>query len=231
MRIALVIAGGKGTRMDLNVPKQFYQIDGKPLFIYTLEVFEKSKYIDKIVLVTLKEWIDKAYIYCDQFNITKIDKIIAGGHSNHDSIHQGLNYLREVYNDDDMIMIHAANRPIIDNKLIIDNIKTYEEFGNAITATSCYEVSFLCYKDYTELIPRENLYHTQTPQSVSLAKLKALHKKAKEKNIEAASTCELLYQLNEDIHFSRGSTTNIKVTTNDDIRIIEYYLNRKQDIE
>lgn len=230
MRIALVIAGGKGTRMDLNVPKQFYHIKGKPLFIYTLEVFQNSKNIDKIVLVTLENWIDKAYAYCSQFNISKIDKIIAGGNSNHGSIYKGLLYLKENYHDDDMVMVHAANRPIIDNQIILDNIKTYEEFGNAITATPCNEVSFFCSKT-TKLVPRENLYHTQTPQTVSLGKLKELHEKAIEKNIDAASTCELLYILDEELHFSRGSTSNIKVTTNDDLRILEYFLNNRWDLE
>lgn len=231
MRIALVIAGGKGTRMDLNLPKQFYHIQGKPIFIHTLEVFERCKHIDRIVLVTLKDWIDTAYEYCRKHNITKLDNIVTGGDSNHASIHNGLLYLENNYNNDDMIMIHAANRPIINNQLILDNIKTYDEFGNAMTATPCYEVSFFCSENKTKLIPRENLFQTQTPQSISLEKLKHLHKEAESKNIEGASTCELLYQLNEEIFFSKGSTSNIKVTTNEDLRILEYYLNRRKDLE
>ena len=111
MNIGLIIAGGVGQRMKMNVPKQFIKVLGKPIMIYTLEAFERNENIDEVVVVCLKGWEEKLQKWCEQYGIKKLKHIVPGGNTGMESLRNGMKALRDNYPEDSIIVIHDAVRP------------------------------------------------------------------------------------------------------------------------
>ena len=113
MNIALIIAGGAGKRMHQDIPKQFLNVYDKPVIIYTLEAFQRHPQIDKIVVVCIDGWQQTLRAYCSQFGITKLDTIVSGGENGQDSIRSGIHEIAGHYDDNDLVLVHDAIRPMI----------------------------------------------------------------------------------------------------------------------
>ena len=126
--IALIIAGGVGNRMHQDIPKQFLNVNNKPIIIYTLEAFQKHPNIDAIEVVCLKGWHDILRAYAKQFGITKLENIVSGGETGLQSIRNGLKDIAKRYHDDDdIVLIHDAIRPMVSQDIISDNIRVCRE--------------------------------------------------------------------------------------------------------
>ncbi len=222
MTVALLTAAGSGTRMGQDIPKQFIHIDNKPVIIYTMEKFQNNPQTDAIVLVTLPHWVDFVWAYAKQFNITKLKWVVAGGETGQESIYNGLKKIEEEYDKDTVVMIHDGNRPMVDNDIIADSLAVFRKHGSAITAIPCVEAVFKSEDKIssTQSIPREVLLRTQTPHTYVLEKLLWAHEQAKLKGItNTAATCSLMCELGEEIYFSKGAETNLKLTTLEDLEI------------
>ena len=138
MNVAVIIAGGSGQRMGQDIPKQFINVNDRPVIIYTLEAFQKHPEIDAIEVVCLDGWHDVLKAYAKQFGIAKLENIVSGGLNGQDSIRNGLLDIYKRYNsDDDVVLIHDAIRPMLLPEIITDNIKICREYGNAITVVPC----------------------------------------------------------------------------------------------
>ena len=136
--IALIIAGGIGARMGQDIPKQFINVHDKPVIVYTMEAFQKHPQIDAIEVVCLEGWHDVLRAYAKQFGIAKLEGIVTGGINGQDSIRNGLYDIAKKYNDDnDIVLIHDAIRPMISEDVITDNIRICRKYGNAITVVPC----------------------------------------------------------------------------------------------
>jgi len=227
MNVALIIAGGKGERLKQDVPKQFLHIDDKPVIIYTLEAFQQHPSIDAILVVCLDGWHEILRAYAKQYKITKLNWVVPGGATGHDSIHNGLVELKMHCSDDDVILVHDANRPLVSQDIISDGLSVYSKYGSAVTAIPCTEVVFKSMDGNTldEEVPRNLLRRAQTPQIFSLGKLWWAHEEAEKRNIKnPVTSCSLLKTLGESLHFSLGSEKNIRITTTEDIDIIRALL-------
>ena len=133
MTTALIFAGGTGRRMNSrSKPKQFLEMHGKPIIIYTLEHFEYHEDIDNMVIVCIREWIEELRGFLKRFGITKVKKIVPGGKTGHDSIHFGLLGMREFVSENDIVLIHDGVRPLINEELISMNIEADKKYGNDI---------------------------------------------------------------------------------------------------
>ncbi len=222
MTVALLTAAGSGTRMGQDIPKQFIHINNKPVIIYTLEKFQNNPQTDVIVLVTLPHWVDFVWAYAKQFNITKLKWVVAGGETGQESIYNGLKKIEEEYDKDTVVMIHDGNRPMVDNDIIADNLAVFRKYGSAIAAIPCVEAVFESDDKIssTKSIARERLLRTQTPHTYTLGKLLWAHDQAKLRNIiNTTATCSLMCELGEQIYFSKGAETNLKLTTLEDLEI------------
>jgi 2-C-methyl-D-erythritol 4-phosphate cytidylyltransferase len=227
MNIALIIAGGKSERLKQDVPKQFLHIDDKPVIIYTLEAFQQHPSIDKILVVCLDGWHEILKAYAKQYKINKLTWVVPGGVTGHDSIHNGLIELKTHCSDDDVILVHDANRPLVSQDIISDGLSVYSKYGSAVTAIPCTEVVFKSMDGNTldEEVPRDLLKRAQTPQIFSLGKLWWAHEEAEKRNIKhPVASCSLLKALGESLHFSLGSEKNIRITTTEDIDIVRALL-------
>ena len=232
MKVVL-LAGGVGTRMKSDdLPKQFLVVGGKPIIIHTMEAFQKHPSIDAIIVVTLESWTEVLWAYAKQFNITKLKWVVPGGATGQDSIFCGLSALKENVSDDDLIMIHDGNRPLVSSDIISDSLVTFEKYGSAVAAIPCTEVVFVSDDKIKskESIDRSRLMRTQTPHSYKFGELYNAHLEAQSKGITStAASCELMKELGKETYFSKGSEENIKITTLDDLKIFKSILHTKQD--
>ena len=230
MVVALLTAAGVGSRMHLDIPKQFLHVNNKPLIVYTLEKFENHPNIDEIVVVTLPAWIAVLEAYAKQYNITKLKWVIPGGDTGQESIHNGLMKIHEEYGDDSVVMIHDGNRCMVSSEIISDSLAVFHEKGSAVAAIPCVEAVFRSGDDgasSTNSIPREQLFRTQTPHTYTLKKLLWAHEEAAKRNIQgSAASCTLMSALGEVVYFSKGSEKNLKITTTEDLDMFEALLNR-----
>lgn len=233
MVVALLTAAGTGTRMGQDIPKQFIHVENKPLIIHTMEAFQNHPSVDAIMVVTLPSWTTVLEAYANQFNISKLRWVIPGGATGQESIHNGLMELKKVLSLEDIIMVHDGNRCLVSSEIISNSLAVYHTHGSAVAAIPCVEAVFRSNDDgqsSTISIPREQLFRTQTPHTYTLGKLLWAHMEAEKRGItNTAASCTLMQKLGETVFFSKGSETNIKITTIDDMMIFEALLHTKKE--
>ena len=231
MNIALIIAGGCGKRMNQDIPKQFLNVNDKPVLLYTLEAFQKHPNIDAIVVVCLEGWHEILKAYCKQFNISKVVSIINGGENGQDSIKKGIIEISSKYNNEDLVLVHDGIRPLVSEEIISDCIVKCKECGSAIAAIPCAEAMLETADKIMakNSFDREKLMRTQTPQAFKLEKLIWAHDEAKKRGItNSVASCTLMIELGEKVYFSLGSEKNIKLTTTSDLDIFKALLDVKK---
>lgn len=225
--IALITAGGTGSRTHQIVPKQFISVNDKPIIIYTLQQFQNHPEIDSIVVACLEGWENYLEIYAKQYNITKLKKVIIGGETNFDSIYKCLQTASEFAEPEDIVLIHDGNRPLVDAKIISDCIETARNKGNAITSTPALEIEFEkdeedLNNENLKLLHRQNLIRTQTPHASNFGlALNIFDKAVKEDYKDKGAFCALLLEAGEKIHFVSGNSKNFKITFKEDIDLFK----------
>lgn len=231
--IAIITAAGIGSRMGQDIPKQFITINNKPIIIYTMEIFERHPDIDAIIVACLSGWENILQAYAKQFNITKLTAIVKGGKTGYDSIHNGLIKAKELYGEDEnIVIIQDGNRPLTSEEMISDGIAKCKQYGNAIAAIPCTEVLLTSHDGLNAegIIDRDIVKRTQTPHTFYLKDILSAHEEARKKGIEtSAASCSLYAELGKKLYFSAGSEKNIKLTTKEDIDIFKALLNVKKD--
>lgn len=230
MNIALLTAGGIGSRMGGDIPKQFLLINSIPTIIYTLVPFQNHEEIDAIAVVCLKGWERTLEKYAKQYDITKLKWIFEGGETNQESIFKGIIGLKEEGCDDsDIVLVHDGVRALVDERIISDNISTCKKYGYAVTGLICKE-AIMQFKDGKVDnidIPRERLISTQTPHTYRLGHLLKAHRIANEAGIaNTVASCTLmpLTGISEQ-HLVEGSERNgLKLTRQQDLDIFKALL-------
>ena len=234
MNIAIIIAGGSGTRMGADVPKQFINVFDKPVLIYTLEGFQKHPQIDAIEVVCINGWEDNVWAYAGQFGITKLKWIVEGGATGQESIRNGVYNLAGKCAPDDIIVIHDGIRPLVDQSVLSDVIVKCMKYGNAVSSLPYNEQIFVVDDDISTVkyIPRETLRRVATPQAYKYSKLEWAYHKAFEEKIGiygSAYTNTMMVELGERLYFAAGSDKNIKLTTKEDLELFQAYIKREKD--
>ena len=218
--IAILTAGGTGTRTHQDLPKQFLTVENKPILIYTLEAFQQHPSIDEIYVACLEGWSAVLDAYARQFNITKLKKIVTGGSTGQESIYNGLKAIKEDHEStsDIVVMIHDGNRPMLPQDVITDNLVKQKKYGSAVTVIPTTEVVFVS-KDGIE-----------SNEALNRDELWKVHNQAiKDGVTNMAASCSLMQKYGYMTYFSKGSEKNIKITTVEDIEIFKALLNAKND--
>lgn len=145
MNIAVLTAGGIGSRTHQDLPKQFLTVENKPIIIYTLEAFQRHPSIDEIYVSCLEGWGTVLEAYAKQFNITKLKRIVTGGATGQESIYNGLKAIKEDHEvtGDIVVIIHDGNRPMLPQDVITDNLVKQKMYGSAVTVIPTTEVIFV----------------------------------------------------------------------------------------
>lgn len=229
MVTAIIFAGGTGSRVkDSDVPKQFLEINGKPIIIKVLEYFSDHIFVDRIVVVCLENWISVLKNHISKYGIQKVICILPGGDTGFKSIRIGLDRAREMMSDEDVVLICDGVRPCLTSELITNCIKEAQEFGSAVPVSPSMdsvlfsEDGITCERNFE----RKNIYITQAPQGYKLKIIMDAHLLAEKNGTEAISSADLLIEQGKPVHLIEGIRENIKVTTREDINTIratEYY--------
>lgn len=235
MNVAIIIAGGVGSRVGASIPKQFIEIEGKPVLAYTLENFNAHPMIDSIELVCIASWIDEVSLYKNRFNLEKLSWIVPGGDFVQKSIYNGVMNLRSNISDDDIVVIHDGVRPLVDDAVLTDVIRIASKMGNGVSSLPYNEQIFLIDDEYstTRYIPRETLRRVSTPQAYRFGDLVSAYEEAFEKEIGiygSSYTNTMFCDLGRRLYFAKGSDKNIKLTTPEDIEIFKGYLKSRKEM-
>ena len=234
MNAAIIIAGGVGSRMNMDIPKQFIHIYGKPVIIYTLEGFQMHPEIDAIEVVCLEGWEETLRDYARQYGITKLRWITQGGSTGQESIRNGVFNLEGEMKGDDIAIIHDGIRPMVDSGVLSDTLRVCRIHGNGVTSTPYNEQIFRKIDEYStrEYIPRETLRKVATPQAYRYGLLLKSYKRAfaEEIGIYGSSyTNTMMVDLGHTLYFAAGSDKNIKLTSKDDLELFKAYLRMESD--
>ena len=227
MNVAIITAGGVGTRMKMSTPKQFYQVNGKPLILYTLEAFQNSKHIDAITVVYLEGYFDFFMKMIKKYNLTKIKWLTPGGSTNQMSIFNGLKKIENEISPDDIIIVHDGIRPLITDDVIEDSIKVCELYGNAVAVVPSNEAMLQSFDGMQSnmSIDRNTVWKTQTPHSMKFRDMLMLLNNTINKGIyNSVAVCTMLIENNFVVHFSKGNNNNFKITQPEDLILFEAYL-------
>ena len=205
MATALIIAGGVGKRMGIDIPKQFIMVDGKPIIIYTLESFQAHPDVDQILVVCKEGWDETLWGYIHQYKLDKVKWIIKGGTLGQYSINNGVQFLKDHCDDDDIVVIHDGIRPLVDELVLSDVIVKAKEYGNAVTSMPYNEQIFVkkTEETTTQYIDRNTLRRVSTPQAYQFGKLSWAYDKAVAEDIgmtDSSYTNTMMVDLGETSH-------------------------------
>ena len=218
-KIAIIFAGGTGKRMNTkSKPKQFLELHGKPILVYTLEVFQTHPDIDGIILVVLESWISYCRDLIQKYGLNKVDAIVAGGDDAFLSQRNGLNKAKELYGNDAIVLIHDGVRPLIDDITITKNIESVKQFGTAITVTPAIETITIRSEtgEIGQIIERSKVELARAPQSFYLSDILDAHDKARSVNMSFIDSASMMKYYGFHLYTVEGSPENIKITTPND---------------
>ena len=231
--VAVIFAGGTGQRMNSRTrPKQFLELHGKPIIVYTLEAFDRHSEIDGIVVVMLESWIGYTKELIRKFGIEKVKKIVPGGSSGQESIYNGLCAASEFYCDDDIVLIHDGVRPLVDEDTISANIRSVKERGTAITVTAAIET--ITMKDETgavgTIIDRSRCELARAPQSFRLGQILDVHNKVRRESGGAGfiDSASMMKHYGYKLYTVQGKPENIKITTPSDFYIFRAMVDARE---
>ncbi len=219
MNVTVIFAGGTGQRMNTKTrPKQFLELHGKPILVYTIEIFNSHPEIDGIVLVVLKEWIEYCKELIAKYRLTKVKTIVPGGNTALESQRNGLLETEKLFGSDSIVLIHDGVRPLVDDITISRNIASVKERGSTITVTPAVET--ITVKTGTgevgQIIERSKVEMAKAPQSFYLKDILQAHRDAERDGMSFIDSATLMQHYGYTLYTVEGAPENIKITTPND---------------
>lgn len=230
INIAVIFAGGIGKRMNSgDIPKQFLEVDGKPILIYTLELFQNHNEIDGIILVCVTDWIDHAKKLIAEYGLTKVVEVIPGGVTGHESRLMGLKCAGRHY-DEAVVLIHDGVRPLIDRDTISNAIRCTNENGSAVVCSPAIETIYYEDGDKMSIIPRERCSLMRAPQSFRLSEILDLYERSvREGHDDVIDSVTLMQMYGKSVPKIIGPAENIKITTPLDFYMFEGIMKSRKE--
>lgn len=226
MNIAMILAGGVGTRVGMDIPKQFIKVNNKPILVYTIENFQNNKNIDAIEIVAHENWLQECTELVKEYRLDKVRWFTTGGDTFQASVINGMEHLKGKADDDDVILISFGVSPYTTDEIIDDSIRVCEKYGNAIAAEDM--VLSTCIMDdeisSTQNIIRETLKGFSNPWTFKFGDLCETYATAEKQGIlekVEPHTTSVYFELGKRLYFSKTNRKNFKITTPEDLEIFE----------
>ena len=236
MNYGLILAGGVGQRMRrTGMPKQFLEVFGKPIIIYTLQKFEYCEDIDAVVIACHSSWKDYMESMLQRYGIKKVKAVISGGKDRQDSVLKGLKFIQaNGDSDEDIIVIHDGVRPLIQENILSENIRVAKKYGNAMTVRPVIESVVITDQDevsFEDFKKRADTYSLTAPQSFKLGVLTQAYRdiEGKETPIPLLDSALVFTYLGKKVHIIKENNNNIKVTTPEDYYILKAMLELEEN--
>jgi len=214
---AVIPAGGKGLRINSEIPKQFLSINGKELIAYTIDVFQKCNMIDEIIIASQKDYFELLNQIKSKYSFTKITNIVEGGKERQFSVFNAVKSI--IANDDDLIIVHDAVRPLLPLSVLENAIKTAIQYGSAITAIKAKDTLVKGNEFVEDYIDRKEIYYVQTPQIFQYKIFYNSMIKAEKDNFIGTDESMILKNAGYKVKIVEGSAFNFKITTKDDLKL------------
>jgi len=220
---AIIPAAGRGKRIGASVPKQFLEIQGRPLLHHTLTVFASCKLIDYVVLVMPRADVDEmGEDWLNKYEIVR--EVVVGGEQRQDSVYNGFNSLEE---GTDIVVVHDGVRPFTTPQMITATVEAAQQHGAAITAIPVSDTVKQAADGFVkQTVSRDGLWRVQTPQAFQYGLLQQAFKKAKKDSYYGTDEGSLVEYLGERVKIVPGSELNIKITRKEDLVLGESLLSR-----
>jgi 2-C-methyl-D-erythritol 4-phosphate cytidylyltransferase len=232
MNVAIITAAGKGTRLNSNISKQFLNIYDKPILAHTLSIFEKSSKIDAIYVSVPGDYMESCREdIIEKYSFTKVSKLIIGGSHRQASV---FNAISSIPSTTDIVLIHDGVRPLVTSdevettikKLINDNKKDPEVKGVILAAPAKETIKRISGHTVDSTIPRDTVWHAQTPQTFFYKEIIEAHRKASEEGFIGTDDSSLIERMGWKVNVVRGRHENIKITTPIDLFLAELFMNK-----
>jgi 2-C-methyl-D-erythritol 4-phosphate cytidylyltransferase len=224
---AIIAAAGLGRRMQLDTPKTYLQLAGKPILIHTLEVFEKVPEVHEVLVVVHPEDLE----FCqeeiiDPYPLKKVLRLVPGGKERQDSVYHALKVLKKEAADLDVILVHDGVRPLVNPALVRKVVAAARRHGGAILGIPCQDTLKRVNSKgiVVDTVDRQELWQVQTPQAFQAALLWRAYQEAMERGFYATDEAALVEALGETVVVVPGTCLNLKITTPDDLKIAEAIL-------
>jgi len=220
---AIIPAAGRGKRIGASVPKQFLEIQGRPLLHHTLTVFASCKLIDYVVLVMPRADVDEmGEDWLNKYEIVR--EVVVGGEQRQDSVYNGFNSLEKAT---DIVVVHDGVRPFTTPQMITATVEAAQQHGAAITAIPVSDTVKQAADGFVkQTVSRDGLWRVQTPQAFQCGLLQQAFKKAKKDSYYGTDEGSLVEYLGERVKIVPGSELNIKITRKEDLVLGESLLPR-----
>ena len=221
---AVVPAGGTGTRMGGTVPKQFLELNGKPILYYTLKTLQDCGIISELILVVPEKEYDNA---CTDWlgKPEIVTKVVVGGKKRQDSVYNGF---CELSPQTEIVLVHDGVRPFLSHQMIQESVDAAREYGAAITAIPVNDTIKKVDDSglVSKTVDREGLWRVQTPQVFRYELLQEAFKKANSEKFYGTDEGTLIEHLGKPVKVVEGSEQNIKITRPEDLRLSEIFISR-----
>lgn len=235
MNAAVIFAGGTGQRMNTKTrPKQFLELHGKPILVYTLEQFQRHEQINGIVVVCVEGWLDYCADLIKKYGLTKVSAVVPGGDTGQQSIYHGLCKANELYPSDTVVLIHDGVRPLVDAKTISGAIACVREHGSAVTVAPAIETVTIKSEggEVGQIIDRSQCQMARAPQCFYLRDILAAHRRANEEGAaDFIDSASLMHWCGHTLYTVDGSLENIKITTPMDFYLFRAILDVRENIQ
>lgn len=225
----VVVAAGKGKRMKTAESKQYLHIAGKPILVYSLELFFQGlKEVDSIVLVTGESDVERCRDYIEQYGLYKVKSVVAGGSERQHSVYEGLQALPD---NTEWVMVHDAVRPFARPEAVLSCWRHVREKDAAVLAVPVKDtIKVVNDAGAIESTPdRCSLWAIQTPQAFRLSLLMEAHKRAAEEQFIGTDDSMLVERIGYPVHVVESDYTNVKITTPDDLLMAEWILGQRKE--
>ncbi len=228
MNVALILAGGVGSRVGKDRPKQFIEVHNKPIIAYTIENFQHHPQIDAIAVVCHAQWTDYLQEIVQMYQLSKAKWVFLGGDTFQKSVINGVYALKDKITKEDTVMIHYGAAPFTSEKIITDALRVCKTYGTSVSCTPCYQLMGTNDQEGTskQWVDRDQLTQIACPQTFVYQTLLQIYEKANEKNLLHTTephTTSLMYALGMTLYQSYGDQSNIKITTKEDVELFEAF--------
>ena len=220
--IAVILAGGKSSRNQQNIPNQFINILGKPVIVYCLEAYQAHPAVTDIYVVCLKGWEEIVTAYAEQYHITKLRALIPAAATGILSAKNGLEYIYPKYSENDVIIFQESTRPMVSVDMISKLLHACYEKGSANICQEMRDyVQFTYIDGKAEYIDRNSIVSLESPEAYRLGIISDVFKEAEQKQLPLNESCcaMLLFNLGHQINFIEGSVNNNKIIRQEDIAV------------
>lgn len=227
MNIALIMMGGSGTRFGAKIPKQFVEVDGRPVFTYLLEAYENFDEIDGIYVVCHSEWVGFTESCAKDHQISKLKAIVPGGANRSQSVQYGLDAIAHEAERDDVVLIHDVTHPFVDKDNVLKCVDYARDEGAATLVGACFDTMYQIDENdhIAHVVPREKIVSATAPECFRFEKVYPMYKgKAVDELEQMTSAGAMMLANGQSVRIVKTPLINLKITLHEDMEAFKKLL-------